>query len=872
MNKILTKASQLMLLSALAISVASCGGSDDGGEPDEIPVESNPEFIAKSEAVTFNRINLYKGHVSLADRNLIELDTGNLNSGELITIGIEFEVSDSQDDYFLSVELVPESVIDTLLSGDTLGEISNNDISSLKDVGNINLGSAYIDNIKPGLLNAIVHAKLPTLGADKKYRIVVAPSLAYLASGKEIAESDTHTVPLLIDDRTLTISKLEEISIKLINVPALTKNNEFTQLEIGGKFDVNGYSIDPIFQTSIQIDLSTFNPSEKVSLSLTWISPSGIEFPLGLLNTDAQEEPIIANKAQFTIGASDSAFIDISVVAYAPIKTQAELLKQSININDIADQNALNAEFSLQVFYDDNGSEVSTGNAYSLSLPLVSQGNRVIENTVEEAVGFQVLRAGGLNTACLATSGLDIDLGLLANDSTNTINAVDCIGGRANMLWRYDTVTKHIVNKVTDIDGNNYCIATFGDGSVVLESPSTKSLASNTNSLLALLADNYQLVKCEYAADGIQNQPISSQRFDFEGNKIRAEGTTGYLGVIFSGLSTKDVDIQTQALAPEFFTNTNGLDLSTTGRLFRAGKFDEIPWGDERFVSAKLSYGGEAFVDYFPILGSTTQGHVTFSGALFGFGIDIIDFQFALKKHFPKKLSFTGQNSPDVDVENGAVISLNVLGFEGYIKGGLTEKTITETYSPQTIVGDILDEVPDFDDITIEPDVLSFSVSEELVNFTYRGLIIPIEISSGINSGAAVEGLLSSPGVGLNLTLAQTFTIGGYLNAKADVYLASAELNGDVTLLSQELNFVTGGGFKAALPPQNTALALEFNTSLDATIKALKADLTYIINYPSFWDDGESTGSIYTTSPEYLFNPPPWTIYSDGIEGSVINY
>lgn len=849
MKSIHSKISRFIALSALIISIVSCGGDGDGNND---VIASNPEFLAKSEAVTFNRINLYKGHASLADRDLTALDVGNLSSGELITIDIEFEVSDSQEDYFLSVELVPESVIDALKSGSTLGEISNNDISSLKDVGNINLGSAYVDNIKPGLLNAIVHAKLPTLGADKKYRIVVAPSLAYLASGKEIAESDTHTVPLLIDDRTLTISKLEEISIKLINVPALTKNNEFTQLEIGGKFDVNGYSIDPLFQTSIQIDLSTFNPSEKVSLSLTWISPSGIEFPLGLLSTDAQEEPIIANKAQFTIGASDSTFINISVVAYAPIKTQAELLKQSISINDIADENALNAEFSLQVFYDDNGSEVSAGNAYSLSLPLVSQGNRVIESTVDEAVGFQVLRAGGLNTACLATSGLDIDLGLLANDSTNTINAVNCIGGRANMLWRYDSATKHIISKVTDFDGNNYCIAIFDSN--------------------GLIRNDYHLVECRYAS-GIWGMPVNSQRFYFEGNKIKAEGANGYLGVIFSGLPVKEVQIQSEADAPEFFTNTNGLDLSTTGRLFHAEKFDEEEWGDERFVSAKLSYGGEAFVDYFPILGSTTQGHVTFSGALFGQNKDIIDFQFALKKHFPKKLSFTGQNSPDVDVENGAVISLKVAGFEGYIKGGLTEKTITETYSPQTIVGIIIDEVPDFDDITIEgPDVLSFSVSEELVNFTYRGLIIPIEISSGINSGAAVEGLLSSPGVGLNLKLAQTFTIGGYLNAKADVYLASAELNADVTLLSQELNFVTGGGFKAALPPQNTALALEFNTSLKATIKALKADLTYTLNYPSFWDDGESTGSIYTTSPEYLFNAPLWTIYSEGINGSVINY
>lgn len=841
-------------MALLTLAVTACGG-DAGGEPDsdpgEILVESNPEFIAKSEAVAFNRINLYKGHASLADRDLTELDVGNLSSGELITINIEFEVSDTQDEYVLSVELIPESVIDSLKPGDTFGEISDNNLSSLKDVGNINLGNVHIDSIKPGLLNAIIHAKLPTLGADKKYRIVVAPSLAYLALEKEIVESDAYTVPLLIDDRTLSISKLEKVSVKVINLPALTKNNEFTSLEIGGEFDADGYSIDPLFQTSIQVDLSTFNQSEKVSLSLIWVSPSGIEFPLGLLGTNSQEEPIIANKAQFNIDASDSAFVNIPVVAYAPIKTQVELLKQSIDIKDIADQNALNAEFSLQVFYEEDGSDVSAGTAYSLSLPLVRQSNRVIENSTETAVGFKILRAGPLNNACLIASGLDVDTRLFANDSVNTITAVNCpttgvVG--ANMLWRYDAATKHIISKVTDLDGNNYCVAIFGSN--------------------GLIDNDYHLVECQYAT-GIRGMPVLSQRYNFEGNKIKAEGANGYLGVIFSGDPGKEVQIQSVVDAPDFFTNANGLDLSATGRLFYAGKFDNRTWGNEQYVSASLSYGGESFVDYFPILGSTSQGHVTFSGALFGKGIDIIDLQFALKKHFPKKLSFTGQNSPDVDVENGALFSLEVAGFEGFTRGSLTQKTITETYSPQTLVGVMIDEVPDFQDIEVSPE---FLVEEDFIDFTYWGLVIPIEIKGGINSGVAVTGgLISPPGVGLNLTLVQSFTIGGFLSAKADIWLASAALTATVELLSQELEFVTGGGFEAALPPQNTALSLAFSTSLHATLKALKADLSYVLDYPSFWNDGHDEGTLYST-PGYLFNPPPWYIYADQINGSVINY
>lgn len=855
MKKLHSKISQFIALSALTISLVSCGGGGGGGDTNVIA--SNPEFLAKSAAVNFSQINLYEGHVSLTNRDLTSLDVGSLNSGELISIGIEFEVSAPQEDYFLSVELVPESVIDALQPGDTLGEISNNDITSLKNVNIINLGSAYIDNIKPGALSAIVHAKLPTLGADKKYRIVVLPSLAFLALDNEIAESDMDTVPLLIDDEILTISKLDNIAVKLINIPDLTKNNAFTQLEVGGKFDANGYSIDPLFQTSIQVDISTFNPSEKVSLSLTWLSPSGVEFPLGLLSTDDNNEPIITEKAQFTIDASDSAFIAISVVAYASERTQGALLKESININDIADNDALNAEFSLQVFYDDEGSEVSAGNAYSLSLPLVRQDNRVIKNTVEEAVGFKVLRAGTLNNACLAASGLGIDSGLFANDSTNTINAVNCIGGKDNMLWRYDSATKHIVSKVTDLAGNNYCIAIFDSNGV------TKN--------------DYHLVECQYASGiGSVVMPVSSQRYNFEGNKIKAEGANGYLGVIFSGDPVKEVQIQSAVDAPDFFTDTNGLNLSTTGRLFHAEKFDAPEWGDARFVSAKLSYGAEAFVDYLPILGSTTQGHVTFTGTLFGHDNDIIDFQFALKKHFLKKLSFSGQNSPDVKVENGALLSLKVAGFEGYVTGSLTEKTITETYSAQTPVEDIIAnaEIPDFDDIDIKPDVLSYSITEELFKFTYWGLVIPIEITGGISSGANVSGLLSSPGVGLELELKQILTLGGYLNAKANLWLASAELNGDVTLLSQTLNFGTSGGFSAALPlaGQDAALALEFEASLDATMKALKAELTYTLNYPCFLCDGKSTGSIYTTNPEYLFNAPKWVIYEDNVTGSVISY
>jgi len=859
-----SKISPFILITTLALALISCGGGGSDENGDASVIKSNPDFLAKSAAVTFNRINLYEGHISLDDRNIVALDVGNLSSGELITIAIEYEVSDSQTEYFLSVELVPESIIDTLKTGKTLGDVTSNNVISLKEVGNINLGNVYIDKIKPGLLNALVHAKLPTLGADQKYRIVVAPSLAYLASGKDVAESDANTVPLLIDDRTLNISKLDNIAVKVIDLPTLTKNNEFTSLEVGGKFDANGYSIDPLFQTSIQVDLSTFNQSEKVSLSLIWVSPSGIEFPLGLLSDDAQGEQVIANKAQFNVAASDSAFIDIPLVAYAPIKTQTELLKQSIDIKELADQNAINAVFNLHVFYEENGSDVSAGTPYSLSLPLVRQANRVIENTTDEAVGFSVLRAGPLNNACLAASGLDIDTGLFATNSTNTINAVDCIGGRDNMLWRYDSATKHIISKVTDVTGNNYCIATFGDGSVFQPKFEAKPLAAGFNTLAALASD-YHLVECQYST--IFNQ-LSSQRFNFEGNKINAEGTTGYLGVIFSGLSLKLVDIQTATLAPDFFTDANGLNLSTSGRLFYAGKFDGGEWGNKKFALATLSYGGEAYVDYFPILGSTSQGHLTLTGSLFGISTDIIDLQFALKKHFPKKLSFTGQNSPDVEVENGALFSLNVAGFEGIIEGELSKQTITETYSPQTIVGIIVNEVPDITDREIR---YEFLVDEDFINFTYYGLVIPIEISSGVKSGASVIGTLSSPGVGLNLTLAQSFTIGGYLSAKANAYLASATLTATVELLSQQLDFATGGGFKAALPPENTALALEFDTSLEATIKALKADLSYVINYPSFWDDGESKGSLYAT-PGYLYNAPTWVIYSDQVSGSVINY
>ncbi|MCK4709358.1 MAG: hypothetical protein KAU21_12130, partial [Gammaproteobacteria bacterium] len=274
---------KVSVLAVVLLLLVACGGGGSGSNSNETNlVESNPEFLAKAEAVSFSQLRLYPGHVSETG-GLTELDVNNLASGDLITVEVEFSVTDTLTDYSVAVQLVPLSIFSQLDQGNTIGEIVNADTQQGEDF--IELGGAYVDQIQSGVIHVVIHAKLPILEQDTVYKVLVTPSLAYLASGKDINNDDVNSVPVFFDDRELTISKLDAVSVKIVETADFIVDNEFTQLEIGGAIDANGFSVEPLFQTSIEVDITSFTESEEVVLSLSWVQPGGDSFPLGLLSS-----------------------------------------------------------------------------------------------------------------------------------------------------------------------------------------------------------------------------------------------------------------------------------------------------------------------------------------------------------------------------------------------------------------------------------------------------------------------------------------------------------------------------------------------------------------------------------------------------------
>lgn len=836
------KTSMVIFFVTLSMLLNGCGSDGGGDTTDDTQDKSNPAFVAKAEAIALSSITLYQGHITKESKTPIELNVDNLTSGELLSIETSFEITGDIEDYSLTVQLVPQDIVNQFSQGSTLGEVTNSEAITTKPEGVVTLGSVYIDKITAGLMTSIVHAKLPTLAENKKYQAVVTPSLSFLSDNETFTAADANLVPILIDDRILSVNQLDSVSVKIINLPELTDDNEFSLLEAGGKFDENGYAIDPVFQTSIKIDITTFNKSEDVALSLSWTHPtSGTIYPVGLLSSDVNGNPIINDIARFTIKPGNINFINLPVVAYAPIKTQVELLKLATNIKDLADLNAVNGNFSLHVFYDDAGTDVSAGNAYSLSIPLVSQGNRVIANDASNVIGFTQLRAGDGNSACLF-SPVDIDSSQFIIDSTPEIFASTCsLTPDDNYLWRYDVASKYYVNKATDENGNNYCITAFG---------------------VNILPSSYRLEICQF--DAQNNEAIVPQRFILEDEKIKLSQFPAYLDVNFTADLNKPVKLEYDvALADNFAT----FSISTDGKIFHVSNFVDRTWGDEDEAAVTLSYGGESFADYLPVIGTTTQGHATLTAYLLGKSENIFDAKFAIKKHLPKKISISGNNSPDVDVENGATLDIDVIGgFSAVHLGGMSQSTITETYSSSDVTNVIFANAPDFD--PIEFSTADSTIDVSFLDIRYIVVVIPIQIKGGITGDIGFNVNLNSPGLGLDVAVTDTFKLSGYLKATLDALLASVTLDATVDVLDQNITFLTQGGFTPEIIP-NVNILFNFDTSMAMSLKLLRGTVSAEYEYDYWLDSGEGEHIIYQ-SP-YLFNAD-WTIYDESLSAAGVNY
>ncbi|VAW53593.1 hypothetical protein MNBD_GAMMA06-236 [hydrothermal vent metagenome] len=856
-------------LATLLMMLTACGGGGNGdgnGTSESNSVESSPDFIAKAEAVNFSRIRLYKGHINedeieqLSREPLAELDTSNLSSGDLITIHVEFEITGEIENYSLGAQLVPESIFSLFNPGDTIGDIVSDKADEQQGEGLIELGGAFIDEIKPGILHGVIFAKLPILTQDSVYKIAVNPVLQFLSSGKEINTSDLEIVPVLIDDRELTISKLDEVSVKIINTPDLTIKNDFTQLEIGGNFDENGYSVDPVFQTSVEVDLTTLGESEEIVLSLSWTNQGGTSFPLGLLSSDAEGNEIISEKARFKIEQTGVTSVVIPVVAYAPIKAKTALLKQATDIKDVADEEVPTAEFGLDVFYVEGGNDVSAGTTYSLFLPLVRQPNQLQVLAAVDVINYTVLRARKINGVCLGFIP-DIDTGLLSVGSDFFIKASTCPENpNAGFLWRYDSPTKQLISKIKDTDGDSYCIT-------AIKSFIIGALKDGGNSAFG----DVKLRKC--APPTFISFPPTTQQFEFIGDEISGRtimlSNGSYLDVD-EGSQNVSVQINNAQFASNFFTNP-GVQIDNDGRVFYVGKFYNNSWGNANLAQASLNYGGESYMDYMPVIGATTQGNATLSASLFGANANLLDTRFILKKYLSKKTSTFGKNYPDVKVGNGAVFKIDVTGFAALQLGNdIEEKTITETFDPLSITGDVFDNLVSIEDL--EKDLFDNKLEETFLDKTFTIGVIPVNIKGGIEGNVKVAVELSTPNIGFDLGVKQTLDLSGFLSAEVTIYLATVGLEGKIEAVDQSLDFSANSGFNST---SLTTISFDIGSSLDAELKLLKGKVTAFLEYPKFCWCKKGVKKVKKEkvlySSPYLFQDK-WQVYSASKSAIVIDF
>ncbi len=117
--------------------------------------------------------------------------------------------------------------------------------------------------------------------------------------------------------------------------------------------------------------------------------------------------------------------------------------------------------------------------------------------------------------------------------------------------------------------------------------------------------------------------PVSTQEFELEGKKLKS--SKGYLRVESIGTANVSVINTTDGLAAtDFYRNLSKVSIDSNGRLFYIGKFYDKSWGSADLAEVALSYGGESYLDYMPVLGTTTQGHAIVTASLFDSSTDVM--------------------------------------------------------------------------------------------------------------------------------------------------------------------------------------------------------------------------------------------------------
>ena len=839
---------------------------------------TNPEFIRKAEAISFSQIQLYEGHVKPTDPNPIALNVGNLNSGDLITVDVEFEIIGNLDDYSLTVQLVPMDIFNRLNPGDNVGDVSSDAITEVESDRIVDLGGVYIDLIQPGLLHGVVHGKLPILENDTTYKVIVTPTLDYLVADKNalVTDAEYRSIPLLVDPRELLIHKLEEVTARIVDLPDLEEESGFTHLEIQGKFDSRGYSIKPLFETSVKVDISSFNAAEEIAISMSWNCDvqscgTGLGYHrIHLLSSDINGDPKISRVAYFTIKQTGETIVNIPIVAFVTERTHNALLGQSTFIKNIKGSTVKTGDFVLDVKYIKNGIEVDTGIDYTLSLPLVSQDNSPKKLTVDQASGFSVLRAGPTNAACLAI-GTDPDSGLLLPDGKSEVFATSCTyeyGTQDHMLWRYDESTKQLVNKIKDTEGGNHCL-TARDVDIISGGNFARGIIPPSGNYVEI-----DIQKCEFQAfPSLPGKAIYQQQFDLVGDKIKSTINGRYLTVTDINTVTEDVELVDISESPtDFYTDTNGFEVDRSGRLFYIGDSKDLSLGNQDFAAINLSFSGESYLDYMPVIGTTTHGELLMSGSIFGASTDLVEATFRHQRYLPKKITTVIGNNAPVEVGDGAELRVSLLGSLVASKGEIVPKTVTSSYIPGVDVANTLNDEPNLVSIA----TLDFNpyIDAQILNTTFVVIVVPVTIEGGIegsfNLGVDLDFKVAGSlglATGVLGTLNMDTSLNGYVSAKADALVVAAGIEASIEFINQFLVFSADAGFKPSILGDTNKLSFDIDSDLVAELKLLKGEIIGFIEYRKVClckSVGKKVRkeNVFYSSP-YLFNKS-WNLYSSG--------
>ncbi|MBV1907938.1 MAG: hypothetical protein KUG78_01370 [Kangiellaceae bacterium] len=787
-----------------------------GGVSDTFSVTTvlvlNEDFVEKAELITLNSINVYDGYINIDDAGILEPDFDNLNSGDLLTIDIEFDLSELLvEEYLFRVQLMPQSVVSQFGEGETLGKIMTQDLIANEGEEVIDLGGALVEVEVVGENHALLHAKLPALSQNIEYRIMVTPEVSFLASNNEPQLEELAIIPVLIKDEVLTINKLDLALVSVIEPPVLLDNNDFTQVEIAGTFDNNGFSSKPIFQSQIDVDVTSFNPTENIELTMSWTTSKGDTFQLGLLSVDDSGGPVVSDKAIFEVPRDGGQSIQLPVVAYVTEPTQIQMLAFATPIREIADNVPESANFVLDIkIVDEQGNTGDSAASFDFNLPLVSQDLRAMIQADDDIIKYTVLRAGETNSACLFVP-VDIDTDLIIAGSNAEVFAATCNDPREKQLWRYDRQTLQLISKVLDTEGGNYCLTLWSDN---------------------IFPNTYRATRCEFDPEN-NNLGHVNQRFHFEeGEPIESDLVPTYLDVEFSNSTNQVVVLDYDILgAPNFFTDSEGVDIDRKGRVFNVGDSQSYQFGDDDIVSVEVSYGGESSINFKPVPGVVAKGNAALTATVFNSTNDLVVANFEYQNHLTKQLTFLAGNLTPVQVKNGAQAKFQLLGVDVATLGEMEESTVSESFLSSDSAEDAIDDAPDAGEI-VGIDFGNDDYERELFNITIIVYGIPLKVAGSLEGALTLKGDLSEiQPLGVSADIESNMRLAAVLSASADAGIAEAGIDATITIIDKTLSFDASGQFNASTDLTAPKITYTTDVNVELDIDILNGKIEAFVEY-----------------------------------------